>query len=72
MKNIVYLVTLKPSSHRTAEESLGIQYLAASLIKNGFEAKIRDAWLDGSIDENSIIDEVQKDKDNLLFVGISS
>lgn len=32
MKNKIYLIVLKPTSHRTAEESLGIQYLASVLI----------------------------------------
>ena len=49
MDKIIYLVVLKPSSHRTAEESLGIQYLAASLIAEGYVVRVRDAWLDNKI-----------------------
>lgn len=33
MKNVIYLVILKPTSHRTAEESLGVEYLASILEK---------------------------------------
>lgn len=71
-KNLIYLVTLKPSSHRTAEENLGIAYLASVLLEKGYRVKIRDGWLDGSIDEEIIENEILKDKDEVLFVGTSS
>lgn len=72
MKNIVYLVVLKPVSHRTAEESLGIQYLASALIDNGFDVEIRDAWLDDNITTETILNEIINDKKNIAFVGTSS
>ncbi len=72
MKNVVYLVVLKPSSNRTAEESLGVQYLASVLESAGYTAKIRDAWIDNTITEQSILDEILKNKSEVLFVGTSS
>lgn len=72
MKNLIYLVTLKPSSHRTAEESLGIQYLASSLVKSGFRVKVRDAWLDCSLDVSDVEREIVGDSEEVLFVGTSS
>ncbi|MCI8554978.1 MAG: hypothetical protein HFI85_00170 [Clostridia bacterium] len=71
-KNLIYLVTLKPSSHRTAEENLGIGYLASVLLEKEYRVKIRDGWLDGSIDEEIIENEILKDKDEVLYVGTNS
>ena len=45
MKNRVFLCTVAPNSHRTAEENLGISYLASVLRENGFVVGIIDAWL---------------------------
>ena len=72
MKNLIYLCTLKPSSHRTAEESLGLEYLASSLEKNGYRVIIRDLWLDDSLKYNDLINEILSKKDQVLFVGTSS
>ncbi len=72
MKKLVYLVVLKPVSHRTAEESLGVQYLATALINNGFDAIIRDAWLDNNISTETILNEIINNKENIVFVGTSS
>ena len=72
MKKLIYLITLKPSSHRTAEENLGIQYLASVLISNGYVVKIRDSWLDNSIETDDIYNEIISDKEKVLFVGTSS
>jgi len=72
MKNLVYLVVLKPSSHRTSEESLGVAYLASVLENAKYTVKIRDAWLDTSINTDDIYNEIIKDKDQVCFVGTSS
>lgn len=72
MKKKIYLVVLKPTSHRTAEESLGIEYLASVLIKEGYEAKIRDTWIDNSINEEIVFHEIIQEKNDVLFVGVSS
>ena len=72
MKKLIYLITLKPSSHRTAEENLGIQYLASVLMSNGYIVKIRASWLDNSITTEYIYSEIISDKDEVLFVGTSS
>lgn len=72
MKNLVYLCTLKPSSHRTAEESLGLGYLARSLENAGYETIIRDLWLDDTFKYSDLKEEILKNKDKILFVGTSS
>ncbi|MBI2021632.1 cobalamin B12-binding domain-containing protein [Candidatus Daviesbacteria bacterium] len=46
-KNKVILATPPTVSHRTAEENLGIGYLAAILRKNNYEVDIIDGWLEG-------------------------
>lgn len=43
----VILATPPPITHRTAEENLGLGYLATSLRENGQTVKIIDGWLDG-------------------------
>lgn len=72
MKKLVYLVVLKPSSHRTAEESLGVQYLASVLNAKGYNAQIRDAWLNDKTTFDDIYNEIVSKKDEVLFVGTSS
>jgi len=71
-KNLVYLVVLKPTSHRTSEESLGVAYLASVLEEANFEVRIRDAWLNSSITTEDIYDEIIKNKERISFVGTSS
>ena len=39
---------------------------------NGYDVRIRDAWLDDSIDEESISKEIISEKDDIVFVGTSS
>jgi len=70
--NLIYLVNLKPSSHRTAEESLGIQYLAAILTNRNFDVVIIDNWLDSSISDNDIFKCIKERKNEICFVGTSS
>ena len=72
MKNLVYLCVLKPSSHRTAEESLGVEYLASSLNNAGYHAEIRDLWMDESVTTEGLVKEILERKDEVLFVGTSS
>lgn len=43
----VILATPPPITHRTAEENLGLGYLASSLRKNGQDVQIIDGWLKG-------------------------
>lgn len=45
MDNAV-LIAPRPRSHRTAEENLGLGYLAAALRKGDFQVRIVDAWLE--------------------------
>lgn len=43
----VVLATPPPITHRTAEENLGLGYLAASLREKGHSVQIVDGWLNG-------------------------
>lgn len=70
MKKIV-LLTLSPKSHRTSEENLGIEYLKSSLVEKGYNVDIIDAWLN-ELEVEEVFEILKKDKDNILFVGISS
>lgn len=70
-KNKIILTTLSPKTHRTSEENLGIEYLKSSLIKNKFDVEIIDAWLN-ELDVDEVFDAIVKQKDDILFVGISS
>jgi len=72
MKNLVFLVNLKPSTHRTAEESLGVQYLASILENQGFEVSILDNWLNSSMTNADVYEAIMKRKDEIRFVGTSS
>lgn len=69
MKNRVFLCTVAPNSHRTAEENLGIGYLASVLRENGFVVGIIDAWLH-PITDDEIIEIIEKYED-VLTVGFS-
>lgn len=65
----IILTTLSPNSHRTAEENLGIGYLASSLRKNGFLVEIIDGWLEG-ISDDEVFKRISS-IDNIGIVGIS-
>ena len=72
MKNKkIILTTLSPKTHRTSEENLGIEYLKSSLVKNGYEVEIIDAWLN-ELEVEEVYKRIISQKDNLLFIGISS
>lgn len=64
------MATPAPVSHRTAEENLGLGYLAAILQKNGFEVKILDAWLNGWTPDE-LANKILQNKEP-LFIGISA
>lgn len=72
MKNKkIVLLTLSPKTHRTSEESLGIEYLKSSLVKDGFKVDLIDAWLNNqSVKE--VFDILKSQLDEILFIGISS
>lgn len=69
--NKIILTTLSPKTHRTSEENLGIEYLKSSLVKNGYEVEIIDAWLN-ELEPQTVYQMIAKQKQNILFVGISS
>lgn len=73
MKGTVIYIVPPAKSHRTAEENLGVGYLASYLRKNDIKVIIIDAWL-GKIshqDLNKKIDEIFISND-VLFIGIST
>lgn len=65
----IFLVTLKPTSHRTSEENLGILYLASNLRNNGYNVEIVDGWLN-ELDNDVIFKKIISEE--TLFVGFSS
>jgi uncharacterized methyltransferase PH0819 len=70
MKSIIF-ITVSPKSHRTAEENLGIEYLAANLNKiKKYKIEVINGWLE-ELDYGGIIQRVRKHKE-ILAIGISS
>lgn len=53
----VVLATPAPVTHRTAEENLGLGYLAAALRSSGREVRVVDAWLEG-LDTAGLVDRI--------------
>lgn len=73
MKGTVIYIVPPAKSHRTAEENLGVGYLASYLRKNDIKVIIIDAWL-GKISHkelNKRIDEIFI-SNVILFIGIST
>lgn len=68
--NFIILATPAPISHRTAEENLGIGYLAATLREKGYNVKIIDGWLTG-LTPKQLASEILSQK-SPLFVGFSA
>ena len=72
MKNKkIILTTLSPKTHRTSEENLGIEYLKSSLVKEGYDVEIIDAWL-GELEVEEVYNRIISQENDVLFVGISS
>lgn len=73
MSSVLYIVP-SATSHRTAEENLGVGYLSAFLKSKGYGAKIIDAWLENIDDEKLFqrIDYYLSCGEKFLFVGIST
>lgn len=73
LDEIIVLCTLAPKSHRTAEENLGLAYLASSLRKNNYKVKIIDGWLLG-LDFKDVKNKLLKliEEKKVIFIGISS
>ncbi len=73
MKGTVIYIVPPAKSHRTAEENLGVGYLASYLRKKDIKVIIIDAWL-GKISHQKLykkIDEIFISND-ILFIGIST
>lgn len=69
-KNLILLLTPPTESNRTAEENLGLGYLAAILRNNNYDVIIKDCWVE-KISINGIISLIKLYKKDLLFIGIS-
>lgn len=65
----VVLATPPPITHRTAEENLGLGYLASSLRNQGNEVSIVDGWLHG-LSSHQLAEEILKNPPT-SFVGFS-
>lgn len=68
--NFVILATPSPVSHRTAEENLGLAYLAAALRNKNYDVKIIDGWLEG-LSYQEVAQKILGGK-KPLFVGFSA
>lgn len=70
MLKVIVLITLNAGSHRTAEENLGLSYLAAVLRHKGYAVTVIDGWLYG-LGQEAIIRKLEEIP-GILFIGISS
>lgn len=69
MESLIILVTTATASNKTAEENLGLAYLAAVCRKNGFEVVIIDGWLEG-LSSEEVIERILLER-TPLFIGFS-
>ena len=68
---IIIFLTVSPESHRTAEENLGIEYLASNLKKTlKYEIKIINGWIE-KLSNEEIVEKILNYK-NVLAIGVSS
>lgn len=67
--SLIILVTTATSSNKTAEENLGLAYLASVCRKNEFEVVIIDGWLEG-LSSDEIIERIHSERIP-LFIGFS-
>lgn len=65
----IALVTPKPESHRTAEETLALGYLAGTLRQAGYYVVMIDGWL-RKLSSEDIVKELAQDKPPLI-IGFS-
>lgn len=73
MINSVLYIIPPALSHRTAEENIGVGYIASYLREKGYNVKIIDAWLENlTIEETNCQIEQYLIKTPCLFVGIST
>ena len=70
MRQTIALTVPYSNTHRTAEENLGLGYLAATLRLAGFRVEIIDGWLE-NLSHEEIVNCVVA-LPNLLLVGISA
>lgn len=66
----IILATPAPTSHRTAEENLGLGYLTAVLRKEGFNVDLIDGWLEKLTPQEIALRILRSNTP--LFVGFSS
>lgn len=64
---IIIFLTVSPESHRTAEENLGIEYLASNLKKTlKYEIKIINGWIE-KLSNEEIVEKILNYK-NVLAI----
>ena len=64
---IIIFLTVSPESHRTAEENLGIEYLASNLKKTlKYEIKIINGWIE-KLSNEEIVEKILNYK-NILAI----
>lgn len=68
-KPLVVLVTTATASNKTAEENLGLGYIAAVCRKENYDVDIIDGWL-GNLNSQQVIDKIQL-KRNPVLIGFS-
>jgi anaerobic magnesium-protoporphyrin IX monomethyl ester cyclase len=66
----VLLATPPTTSHRTAEENLGLGYIASSLRAAGLKVAIIDAWLEG-LTPGELAEQLERSSPR-VFVGFSA
>lgn len=69
IKQHIVLATPPTITHRTAEENLGIGYLAAILRRHGVRVTIIDAWLEG-LDVEQLVKRISE-LESPLWIGFS-
>ena len=68
-KPLILLITTATASNKTAEENLGLAYIASTCRANNFEVEIIDGWLENLSTDDIVNKILQKRKP--IFIGFS-
>jgi anaerobic magnesium-protoporphyrin IX monomethyl ester cyclase len=69
IQKTIILATPAPVSHRTAEENLGLGYLASILRQQRYKVRIIDGWLEGLTPEEIALAILSEQ--NILWIGFA-